>query len=245
MKVAAQLAGGDGHLTLLTVTAVSGSGPYTTAAISPSRVEHVLSGAKRVADDAGVASTTIMDPGGPPVKVMLERASEHDLLVIGAPATSWLWGMFIGSVATVALGEFTTPMLVVRRPAASLRGLRILVASDGQQESDRIVELAGRLGVGQGASVTLLHAVGSSSEAPPKRVQAQARALEQVLPDAGEPLLEAGRASEVIISAAKSTHAAMVVMGSRRLGGLRALGSVSRRVAHDAPCSALLVPPEQ
>jgi nucleotide-binding universal stress UspA family protein len=36
-----------------------------------------------------------------------------------------------------------------------------------------------------------------------------------------------------------------VMMGSRRLGGLRAIGSVSRRVAHDAPCSVLLVPPEQ
>ena len=36
-----------------------------------------------------------------------------------------------------------------------------------------------------------------------------------------------------------------MVMGSRRLGGLKAIGSVSRRVAHDAHCSVLLVPPER
>ncbi|MGC2373330.1 MAG: universal stress protein [Solirubrobacteraceae bacterium] len=35
-----------------------------------------------------------------------------------------------------------------------------------------------------------------------------------------------------------------VVMGSRRLRGLRALGSVSRHAAHDAPCSVPLLPPE-
>jgi nucleotide-binding universal stress UspA family protein len=33
-------------------------------------------------------------------------------------------------------------------------------------------------------------------------------------------------------------------MGSRRLEGLRAMGSVSRRVVHQAHCSVLLVPPE-
>src|ERR1039458_6624645 len=121
VRMAACLAGPDGHLTLLAVTAASGSGPYAMAAISPSRVKHVLSGAKRVADDAGAPSSSGGDPGGPPVKVILERASDHDLLAIGAPATSWLGGMLMsgvgahtGGVTTAALSQFTTPMLVVR-----------------------------------------------------------------------------------------------------------------------------------
>jgi hypothetical protein len=65
--MAAVLAGPDGHLTLLAVTAVSGSGAYTAAAIGPGRVDLVLSNAKRIADDAGVPSSTVVDPGGPPV----------------------------------------------------------------------------------------------------------------------------------------------------------------------------------
>ena len=39
VELAVSLAGPDGHLTLLAVTAVSGSGAYTTAAISPGRVD--------------------------------------------------------------------------------------------------------------------------------------------------------------------------------------------------------------
>ena len=120
--MAASLAGPDGHLTLLAVTAVSGSGAYATAAISPGRVDLVLSNAKRIADDAGVPSSTVVDPDGPPVEVILERASDHDLLAIGAPATSWLGGMLIGGVATTALSRFTTPDALrsplVRRLAA-------------------------------------------------------------------------------------------------------------------------------
>ena len=245
VRMATQLAGPDGHLTLLAVTAVGGSGDYTTAAISPRRVDRVLSSAKRIADDAGVPSTTLADPGGPPVKVILQRASDHDLLAIGAPATSWLGGMLIGGVTSAALSQFTTPMLVAGRTSAGpLRGRQILVASDGQEGSDRLVELAGRLALSQDADLTLLHAVGSEFEAPPSRIQAQAHALGLTLPHAGQAWIEQGKAWEVILDAARSRRAAMVIIGSRRLGGLRALGSVSRRVVHDAPCSVLLLPPE-
>jgi nucleotide-binding universal stress UspA family protein len=241
--MAARLAGPDGSLTLLAVTAVKGSGPYAMAVISPSRVEHVLSSAKRIAADAGVRATTVVDPGGPPVEVILERASEYDLLAIGAPA-SWLGDKLMGGVAARALERFTTPMLVAR-PAqgGSLQGRRILVASDGEEGSDRIVELGGRLALSQGAPVTLVNALGPESKMNPRDIQGQARALERMLPDASDTLIEPGRARDVIVNAAKSEDAAIVVIGSRRLRGLRALGSVSRRVVHDAPCSVLLVPP--
>ena len=88
-----------------------------------------------------------------------------------------------------------------------------------------------------------MNALGPESKMNPRHIQAQARALERMLPDAGEACIEPGKASDVILNAARSEKAAMLVIGSRRLGGLRALGSVSRRVVHDAPCSVLLVPP--
>jgi nucleotide-binding universal stress UspA family protein len=244
VETAASLAGPDGHLTLLAVTAVSGSGAYTTADISPSRVEQVLSHAEQIAEEAGVRSTTVVDPGSPPVDVILERAAEHDLLAIGAPATSWLGEMLVGGVANTALGRFTTPMLVVRQQSSGpLRGRRILVASDGEEGSERIVELAGRLGESLGAQVTLVNALGAESKMNPRPIQAQQQALRKVLPNAGEPCIEPGKAWDVIVDAAKSTDAAMVVIGSRRLSGVRALGSVSRRVVHDAQCSVLVVSP--
>src|SRR5471032_3028294 len=75
VRMAVCLAGPTGRLTLLAVTAQSGSGRYATAAISPGRVTQVLNRAKRLAEVAGVATATIADPGGPPVKIILERAS--------------------------------------------------------------------------------------------------------------------------------------------------------------------------
>jgi nucleotide-binding universal stress UspA family protein len=123
VEMAATLAGPGGHLTLLAVTAQTGSGAYSMAALSPGHAELVLRNAKRIATKLGVPASTVVDPGSPPVEVILERATEHDLFAIGAPAVSWL--------------------------------------------------------------------------------------------------------------------------GSRRVGGLHALGSVSRRVVHDAPCSVLVVPPER
>ncbi len=240
--MAVSLAGPEGHVTLLAVTAVSGSGLYGMAAISPSRVKQVLRRAQRIADDAGVDTTTVADPDGPPVAVILERARQHDLLALGAPA-SWLGEVLTGGVVTSALGRFTTPMLIARTPHGdSLRGRRILVASDGEEDSDAVVELAGRLGFSQGAQVTLVNAVAAEAKMSPGPVQAQARMLERMLPNASKTCIEPGKASDVILSAAKRDKAVMIVMGSRRLGGLRALGSVSRRVVHDAPCSVMLMP---
>lgn len=246
VEMAASLAAPGGHLTLLAVTAVSGSSVHATAAISPGRADLVLKDAKRIADGAGVPSSTLMDPGGPPSEAILARASEHDLLAIGAPVTSWLGGMLVGSLATTSLSRFTTPILFARRSlTGSLRGRQILVASDAEEGSDQIVDIAGRLGHSQGARVTLVNAPGAESKSKPRAIEAQARALRLAVPDAGEPYIEPGRAPDVILEAAEHTDAALVVMGSRRLTGLHAFGSVSRRVVHDAPCSVLVIPPGQ
>ena len=256
VKVAASLAGPDGHLTLLAATGSSRSGRDAMAVIGKSRAKRILSQAERTADRAGVSSSTVVDPAIPPVDAILERASDHDLLVIGSPATAWLGGMFLarmsswlggmlGGVTAAALGRLTTPLLVVRRPSDSLRSRTILVASDGGEGSDRIVELAGKLARSEGARVTLVNALGAESKMNPRAIQDQAQALKDMLPDACEPIIEPGNGSEVILGAAKSTKAAMVLIGSRRLSGVRAFGSVSRRVVHGAPCSVLVVPPAE
>jgi nucleotide-binding universal stress UspA family protein len=245
VRMAASLAGPGGHLTLLVVTAVKGSGQYAMAAISPGRVQSVLDHARRVARKAGVESTAVADPHSPPEDVILERAAEHDLLAIGAPAYSWLGGMLLGSVAAAALSRFTTPMLIVRRPrGGSLHGGRLLIASDGETGSERIVELGGRLAHSLQARVRLVNALVSESKMNPHVIQTQVDMLERMLADAcEEPCIEPGKAWDVLLNAATGAEADMIVMGSRRLGGIHAFGSVSRRVAHDAPCSVLLLPP--
>ena len=76
------------------------------------------------------------------------------------------------------------------------------------------MDVAGRLGQSQGARVTLVNAPGAESKSKPRAISAQARALRLAVPDAGEPYIEPGRASDVILEAAEQTEAALVVMGS-------------------------------
>ncbi len=244
VRLACSLAHPNGRLTLLAVTAVEHAGSSETAAISPVRAEQLLDSAKAIADAAGVQSSVLIDPGGPPEAVILERAAEHDLLAIGAPATSWITGMIVGGVTSAALSKLTTPMLVVRRPFIdSLAGRRILVASDGEDGSDRLVELATRLGQSQQAEVGLVNAIGAESKINPRAIQAQAQALERAFPGGVAPYIEPGKALDVIMEAATSKDAALLVIGSRGLAGVRAFGSVSRRVVEKAPCAVLVVPP--
>lgn len=244
VEQAAALVGPAGQLTLLAVTAVAGAGAFRSAAIDPARVERVLDRARQIAEQAGTSVAEKVDPGGPPSAVILEAAAQHDLLALGAPAMSWLGGMLVGDVAFEALESFATPLLMARpTPEGSTFARRILIATDALDGSDELVELAAGLAREQQASVILVHADGAEP-ARSDRLQAQDEVLRSALPDGSELIVCEGGAREAVVDIAASAQASLIVMGSRRRGGLLAFGSVSRRVVHDASCSVLLVPPE-
>ena len=56
-------------------------------------------------------------------------------------------------------------------------------------------------------------------------------------------LRSSGHAHERILETAAAESVSLVAVGSRGLTGLRALGSVSERVAHRARCSVLVARP--
>jgi nucleotide-binding universal stress UspA family protein len=246
VEQAAALAGPETHLTLLMVTSFRSEGAHRSPAIGPAQAKRVLDRATRIAHEAGVPSTVEVDPATPPSRVILEWSRERDLLALGAPATSRLGRHFIAGVADTALGSFTTPLFTARAtPPEHQFGHRVLVASDGREGSDQLVELGQRLAQARGAEMTLLHASGHESRERQDRVEEQGRRLEPTAAGTREVRVAHGRAQDVIVATAKSVGASLVVMGSRRLDGLRAIGSVSRRVVHAAPCSVLLAPPER
>ncbi len=241
------LAGPEGHLTLLAVTAVTGSGAYRTAAISPARVEQVLERATQIAERLEVPSDAVVDPGAPAARVILERAREHDLLALGAPAASWLGSKLADGVTAAALKELAVPMLACRRlpPGEHSFAERILLASDCLEGSDELVGLTRRLAAAHGSSVVLLHATDVESSTRPPRISEQVDALGDALKDAADVRIELDSPAEAIVQAADETDASLIVMGSRRHKGLRAIGSVSRRVVREAHCSVLLVAPAE
>jgi nucleotide-binding universal stress UspA family protein len=183
----------------------------------------------------------------------LDWSARYDLLAIGAPASSWPAKLLSVGVGDKALGGFSTALLVARPLAPQRRFAdRIVVASDGLEASQAIIDVAGQLARAPGSSVTLVHALGRESRVKRTRspeqervLQEQERSLERTLASGTTELqLKPGRPGVVTVSTANEVDASLIVMGSRRLEGLRAMGSVSRRVVHQARCSVLLVPPE-
>lgn len=123
----------------------------------------------------------------------------------------------LGRVAGIALGSVASRMLH-RAPCS------VLVARGGTPGTwapRRIV-----VGVDGSAEADAALAVARELES---RFEASARVLR----------VDAGRPATALTDAA--SDADLLVVGSRGVHGARALGSVSERVAHDAPCSVLVV----
>jgi nucleotide-binding universal stress UspA family protein len=244
VEQAAILAGAGGHLTILAVTAVKGSGAYKTASIGPERAERIIERAGALAEEAGVDAAKVVDPEGPPADVILARAAEHDLLAIGAPGTSWLGGRILDGVGGAALGT-DTPLLAARTTPGGEEhfGKSLLVASDGLDGSDEIVDLAIRLAVVHGGTLTLVHVEGAEEKAHPHRIADQSQRIAAAVPGSPPARIEVGSEVDAVVGGAAASGASLIVMGSRRATGLAAIGSVSKRVLHDAHCSVLLLAP--
>ncbi len=245
VEQAAALTGSGGHITLLAVTSFRSAGASRSPAMAPGAVKELLDEAARIAADAGVATTVEVDPAAPPADVILQWAAAHELLAMGAPTTPWLGGIVGGGPAAAAVGELLTPLLLARaRPASDRSRKPIVVASDGLEGSDRLVELAAGLARSHGARLHLLHAARRGSRSR-SRIERQGDSLRRSLAGDAEVTVELGGARSAIVDTAEQLDAAMIVMGSRRLHGPRTVGSISRHVAHRAGCSVLLIPPER
>ena len=146
---------------------------------------------------------------------------------------------------------------------------KILVAIDGSEHANRALTYALDLAEKYSASITLLSVVHHTVYIPanddpmnfvtPQVIQdcmeAETMQKEEILSQAlekikkGKPTLtittklKEGRPADMIIETAKEENVDIIVMGSRGLGGIKQLflGSVSDRVADEAPCPVLII----
>jgi nucleotide-binding universal stress UspA family protein len=162
--------------------------------------------------------------------VLLREAEEFDATVVavGSHGLRRMTGIFLGSVATEIVHKATCSVLVAR-PAADGFPRKIVVGVDGSPESAAAYAAADHIAERFGAQ---LWPVVAHGDHPVNRdaVDAIVDHRRDDLPD--HPV-------KALVAAA--AEADLVVVGSRGLHGLKALGSVSERVAHQAGCSVLIV----
>lgn len=139
-------------------------------------------------------------------------------------------GIAVGSVATHLLHDAPCSVLVV--PDGLIRAgwpRTIAVGLDGSTQSAGAVTAAWELAERAGSKVRAVAATGRPGHADLELVR-------RIAPD-----FEAHDARPVTALAEISEDVDLVVVGSRGLRGVRALGSVSERIAHEAHCPVLVV----
>lgn len=161
------------------------------------------------------------------VRAVADRGAT--LAAVGSRETSRAAGILIGAVATRILHEAPCSVLVAR--AGEWPWPRsIVVGLDGSDGSLAAAVVAHDVAARTGSTVRLLVARGAS----PADVAADA------LTKLGHDIdFTDAKPVPALLEAAR--NADLLVVGSRGVTGLRALGSVSERVAHRAPCSLLVV----
>jgi nucleotide-binding universal stress UspA family protein len=243
-RQAAALAAGGGALELVAVTWTTGAGPSEMTALGATRAQAALEDAWHEAAGAGVTASWRIVTGEHASEALLADARGHDLLAVGAHSGSRAGGIFFGSTASAAVHRAEVPVLVVRpAPDGGVFPSKILVATDGSTGAGQAVDTAVRIASLHGSKVAVIHVNGGAGAEEHRAIAAhRARVFEAV---GREPqLIEAdGDAHEHIVAAARNEGCSLVVVGSRGLGGVRALGSVSERVAHEAVCSVLVARP--
>lgn len=153
------------------------------------------------------------------------------LLAVGTHEISRPVGIAIGSVATAVLHSAPCSVLIARRrPGGEEPPRRIVVGLDGSDESVLAAAVAFRLGARFEVEVRPVAARGGKSFD-----------LAKVNTVATGVWVEEGAPVDALVRG--SGEEDLLVVGSRGLHGARALGSVSERVAHKAPCSVLVVRP--
>jgi len=221
-----------------------GAGLTSQSTITAERADECLEAAVKTAGEAGIDAAAEILPGEDPRPVLLDEASRSDLLVVASHGGSRRAGIMLGSTASAAVHRATVPVLVARRPPDPDAPFahKLLVASDGSPDAERAVELAARIGHRERSTVYLLTCT-PLAHGDPKRIAVDAVDLTAGLGVEPTVIHTAGHPADRILETAAAELVSLVVVGSRGLGGVRALGSVSERVAHRASCSVLVARP--
>ncbi|HZQ15724.1 MAG TPA: universal stress protein [Gaiellaceae bacterium] len=154
------------------------------------------------------------------------RRFEATLVVLGTHGHGRLAEIVFGGVAGEILHQAPSSVLVARRCLDERFPHRIVVGHDGSAPSDAALAVADALARRFQSSISVITAL-AGQVADPTHLPGHDRHIVAQHPVVA--LVEAARDADLL------------VVGSRGLHGVKALGSVSERVAHDAVCSVLVV----
>ena len=207
--------------------------------------------------DAAKVAYRFQRETGHPVEAIIAAAAavNADLIVLGSRGLSEWKALLMGSVSDGVLHHAACPVLIVRGAETSVA--KILLACDGSAGAFLATRAAGELSSKFGAPLTIVNVVeplgplANFVHDDPESVLHNAceiagtrvRGMALQADCAYSFHQEVGHPAETIVRIATEGAYPLVVVGSRGMGVLKALalGSISNRIAHHAPCSVLVV----
>jgi len=231
------------------------------------RATRILEAARHTLAEQGVSARPLFEQGSA-IKTLLRASLQYDVTVVGAKSRDDSSPSGLGPVASRII-EHSSASVLIGREGRNDTGLRILVPVDGSDAAlaaiDKLVTLVDL----SAADVTLMHVVETpwligpdppesmGEEDEPADPQAQLafeleREAEDVIEAARTHLpprtavnrvIERGLAANVILAEADSGDYDLVLMAASGVTDMKhqLLGSVSVKVAWNAPCSVLLM----
>ena len=230
--IAGRVVGRDSSLVLVTVHDPSVA---VHAGWMGTPVASELAEAARHTNERGLAEASLLDAveirllEGHPLDALQREIGRvgATLVVVGAHGHSRAVGIVLGSVATHLLHEAACSVLFARPPSDRQTWPQtIVVGVDGSRSSEAAFEVATGLAVRLGATLRSVVAT--------KEPFVDLETAREVAPETIDET--AVHALHVL-----SEETDLLVVGSRGLRGIRGLGSVSERIAHEARCSVLVV----
>ena len=233
-RAAGRITAPDGSLTVVTANDTSIA---VHAGWDMAHVLEDLAIEARAALDRGRAEAALLHPleaklvEGDPLQSLLAEIArkEATLAVVGSHGISRATGIALGAVSTFLLHDAPCSVLIARGAIDPERWPRhIVVGVDGSTDSALAFAAAAALAERFDAD---LRAVVATRDA---RVELES--ARRIAPGCEEHDAQALDVLDTISGAAD-----LIVVGSRGLRGVHALGSLSERVAHEARCSVLVV----
>jgi nucleotide-binding universal stress UspA family protein len=219
----------------------------------------------------GPSTIRLIPEMGSPAAIIVDKAPDYDLTVVGSKGWGTNPNAALGPVAS-RVAEHALGAVLIGRQMTSEAGARVLVPVDGSTASLRAVEALQTMLNPAGAEICLMHVaetpwihlgmeedwVTASEE---EQARSEAGTWEKELLREGETIVEEarerlrnphltittrideGNPSEEILSEAERGQYDLVVVGASGNRDLKhqMLGSVSSKITWNAPCSVLIV----
>ena len=217
-------------------------GGHAQVDLSEAKAREALDEATRAAREAGVEASAELLHGGFTADLLLTEANGSDLLVIGCRNIPRRAGITLGDTASRLAHRAEGPLLVARGEAEDDFPRSVLLATDGSSASWPAARTAAKLAGARHAQLRVVYVPDGMHPEHYREVQKQVELAEQATGAPPELLADPGSVPARIDEAARATRSSLIVIGKRGLRGVKALGSVSERVLHQAPSSVLVVP---